>query len=69
MLWLRGRNKESNKIRKVIYDNLLHVRYIMNKRFKLYLLSILYGFYNDGNVRMAVTEDEVVESRKRYVEY
>ena len=40
----------------------------MNKRFKLYLLSILYGFYNDGNVRMAVTEDEVVESRKRYVE-
>ena len=32
----------------------------MNKRFKLYLLSILYGFYNDGNVRMAVTEDEVV---------
>ena len=41
---------------------------IMNKRFKLYLLSILYGFYNDGNVRMAVTEDEVVESWKRYVE-
>ena len=27
LLWLRGRNKESNKIRKVIYDNLLHVRY------------------------------------------
>ena len=26
-LWLMGRNKESNKIRKVIYDNLLHVRY------------------------------------------
>ena len=23
---------------------------------------------NDGNVRMAVTEDEVVESWKRYVE-
>ena len=40
----------------------------MNKRFKLYLLSILYGFYNDGNVRMAVTEDEVVECWKRYVE-
>lgn len=40
----------------------------MNKRFKLYLLSILYGFYNYGNVRMAVTEDEVVESWKRYVE-
>ena len=39
----------------------------MNKRFKLYLLSILYGFYNDGNVRMAVTEDEVVESWKRDV--
>ena len=36
----------------------------MNKRFKLYLLSILYGFYNDGNVRMAVTEDEVVEREK-----
>lgn len=34
----------------------------------MYLLSILYGFYNDGNVRMAVTEDEVVESRKRYVD-
>ena len=41
----------------------------MNKRFKLYLLSILYGFYNDSNVRLAVTEDEVVESRKRYGEY
>lgn len=27
LLWLMGRNKESNKIRKVIYDNLLHVRY------------------------------------------
>ena len=38
----------------------------MNKRFKLYLLSILYGFYNDGNVRMAVTEDEVVESWKSF---
>ena len=27
-------------------------------------LSILYGFYNDGNVRMSVTEDKVVESWK-----
>lgn len=36
---------------------------------KVYKMPILYGFYNDGNVRMAVTEDEVVESRKRYVEY
>lgn len=25
-----------------------------------------YGFYNDGNVRMAVTEDEVIESWKRF---
>ena len=25
----------------------------------MYLLSILYGFYNDGNVRMAVTDEEV----------
>ena len=36
---------------------------------KVYKMPILYSFYNDGNVRMAVTEDEVVESRKRYVEY
>ena len=35
---------------------------------KVYKMPILYGFYNDGNVRMAVTEDEVVESWKRYVE-
>ena len=35
----------------------------MNKRFKLYLLSILYGFYNDGNVRMAVTEDAELYER------
>ena len=33
---------------------------------KVYKMPILYGFYNDGNVRMAVTEDEVIESWKRF---
>ena len=33
---------------------------------KVYKMPILYGFYNDGNVRMAVTEDEVVESWKSF---
>ena len=27
---------------------------------------VLYGFYNDGNIRMAVTDEEVVESWKRF---
>ena len=35
---------------------------------KVYKMPILYGFYNDGNVRLAVTDEEVVESWKRYVE-
>lgn len=33
---------------------------------KVYKMPILYGFYNDGNVRMAVTDEEVVESWKRF---
>ena len=33
---------------------------------KVYKMPILYSFYNDGNVRMAVTEDEVIESWKRF---
>lgn len=33
---------------------------------KVYKMPILYGFYNDGNVRLAVTDEEVVESWKRF---
>ena len=34
---------------------------------KVYKMPILYGFYNDGNIRMAVTDEEVVESWKRFL--
>lgn len=33
---------------------------------KVYKMPILYGFYNDGNVRLAVTDEEVLESWKRF---
>lgn len=33
---------------------------------KVYKMPILYSFYNDGNVRLAVTDEEVVESWKRF---
>lgn len=33
---------------------------------KVYKMPILYGFYNDGNVRLAVTDEEVVESWKKF---
>ena len=31
---------------------------------KVYKMPILYGFYNEGDVRLAVTDAEVVESWK-----
>lgn len=33
---------------------------------KVYKMPILYSFYNNGNVRMAVTEAEVLESWKKF---
>ena len=33
---------------------------------KVYKMPILYSFYNNGNVRMAVTEAEVLESWKNF---
>lgn len=33
---------------------------------KVYKMPILYGFYNEGNVRLAVTDAEVVESWKKF---
>lgn len=33
---------------------------------KVYKMPILYSFYNDGNVRLAVTEEEVLESWKKF---
>ena len=33
---------------------------------KVYKMPILYSFYNDGNVRLAVTDEEVLESWKRF---
>lgn len=33
---------------------------------KVYKMPILYGFYNEGNVRFAVTDDEVLESWKKF---
>ena len=34
---------------------------------KVYKMPILYGFYNEGDVRLAVTDAEVVESWKNYL--
>ena len=33
---------------------------------KVYKMPILSGFYNEGNVRLAVTDDEVLESWKEF---
>ena len=33
---------------------------------KVYKMPILYSFYNHGNIRMAVTDDEVLESWKAF---
>lgn len=33
---------------------------------KVYKMPILYGFYNDGNVRLTVTDEEVLESWKKF---
>lgn len=33
---------------------------------KVYKMPILYSFYNDGNVRMAVTEEEALEAWKKF---
>ena len=33
---------------------------------KVYKMPILYSFYNEGDVRLAVTDDEVVESWKKF---
>lgn len=36
---------------------------------KVYKMPILSGFYNEGNVRLAVTEDEVLESWKKFFDH
>lgn len=33
---------------------------------KVYKMPILYGFYNEGNVRLAITDDELLESWKKF---
>lgn len=33
---------------------------------KVYKMPILYSFYNNGNIRLAVTEEEVLESWKKF---
>ena len=33
---------------------------------KVYKMPILYSFYNNGNIRLAVTEEEVLESWKNF---
>ena len=33
---------------------------------KVYKMPILYGFYNEGEVWLAVSDTEVVESRKKF---
>ena len=33
---------------------------------KVYKMPILYSFYNHGNIRLAVTDDEVLESWKEF---
>ena len=33
---------------------------------KVYKMPILYGFYNEGDVRLAVTDAEVVENWKKF---
>ena len=36
---------------------------------KVYKMPILYSFYNHGNIRMAVTDDEVLESWKEFFDH
>lgn len=36
---------------------------------KVYKMPILSGFYNEGNVRLAVTDDEVLENWKKFFNY
>lgn len=36
---------------------------------KVYKMPILYSFYNDGDVRLAVRDDEVLEAWKRFFDY
>ncbi len=33
---------------------------------KVYKMPVLYSFYNDGNIRMAVTEEEVLQAWKKF---
>ena len=33
---------------------------------KVYKMPILYSFYNNGNIRLAVTDEEVLESWKEF---
>ena len=36
---------------------------------KVYKMPILYGFYNDGNIRMEVTDEEILKSWKEFFNY
>lgn len=36
---------------------------------KVYKMPILYSFYNEGNVRLAVTDDEVLTAWKKFFDY
>lgn len=36
---------------------------------KVYKMPILYSFYNEGNVRLAVTDEEVLENWKKFFDY
>ena len=33
---------------------------------KVYKMPVLYSFYNHGNIRISVTDDEVLESWKAF---
>ena len=34
---------------------------------KVYKMPVLYSFYNEGNVRMAVSDDELLENWKSFL--
>lgn len=36
---------------------------------KVYKMPVLYSFYNDGNMRLAVTDDELLESWRKFFDY
>ena len=36
---------------------------------KVYKMPILYGFYNNGDVRLAITDDELMESWKKFFDF